>query len=172
VISVALSGFTALTLTPAMCAIMLKHTQPPQRGPFAWFNRQFDRLTLAFGNTVVLMIKRKIIAFLLLAVMLWGLVHLFRTTPTAFVPNEDQGYVMAQIVMPDAASMDRTVETSDQVDALFAKNPAVENRTAINGYSFIDSQYKPNVGSFFITFKPFDERYANKETASKQSYEA
>ncbi|MGE5217914.1 MAG: efflux RND transporter permease subunit [Chloroflexota bacterium] len=172
VISVALSGFVALTLTPAMCAVMLKHTQPPQRGPFAWFNRQFDRFTLAFGNTVVAMIKRKVIAFVVLAVMIWGLVHLFRTTPTAFVPNEDQGYVMAQIVMPDAASLDRTVETSDQVDALFAKNPAVRYRSAINGYSFIDSQYKPNVASFFVTFKDFEERYANKETASKESSEA
>jgi multidrug efflux pump len=172
VISVALSGFVALTLTPAMCAIMLKHTQPPQRGPFAWFNRQFDRFTLGFGAAVVWMIKRKIIAFIVLAVMMWGLVHLFRTTPTAFVPNEDQGYVMAQIVMPDAASLDRTVETTNQVDALFAKNPAVQNRTAINGYSFIDSQYKPNVGSFFVTFKDFKERYDNKERASKENYEA
>jgi len=172
VISVALSGFVALTLTPAMCAVMLKHTQPPQRGPFAWFNRQFDRFTLAFGDMVVLMIKRKIIAFVVLAVMMWGLVHLFRTIPTAFVPNEDQGYVMAQIVMPDAASLDRTVETSGQVDALFAKNPAVEHRTAINGYSFIDSQYKPNVASFFVTFKDFKERYDNKERASKENYEA
>src|SRR4029077_1348598 len=172
VISVALSGFVALTLTPAMCAVLLKHTQPAQRGPFAWFNRQFDRFTLGFGAAVVWMIKRKIIAFIVLAVMMWGLVHLFRTIPTAFVPNEDQGYVMAQIVMPDAASLDRTVETSGQVDALFAKNPAVQNRTAINGYSFIDSQYKPNVGSFFVTFKDFKERYDNKERASKENYEA
>src|SRR5499425_1800771 len=172
VISVALSGFVALTLTPAMCAVMLKHTQRPQRGPFAWFNRQFDRFTLAFGDLVVLMIKRKLIAFVALGVMIWALVHLFRTTPTAFVPNEDQGYVMSQIIMPDAASLDRTVETTNQVDAPFAKNPAVQYRTAINGYSFIDSQYKPDVGSFFITFKPFDERYADSETASKQSSDA
>ena len=118
------------------------------------------------------MIKRKIIALIVLAVMMWGLVHLFRILPTAFVPNEDQGYVMAQIIMPDAASLDRTVETTNQVDALFAKNPAVENRTAINGYSFIDAQYKPNVGSFFVTFKDFKERFANSETASKQNYQA
>ena len=172
VISVALSGFIALTLTPAMCAILLKHTPPPQRGPFAWFNRQFDRFTLGFGNMVVMMIKRRVIAFILLAVMIWGLVYLFRTIPTSFVPNEDQGYVMSQIIMPDAASLDRTVETSNQIDALFAKNPAVENRSAINGYSFIDSQYKPNVASFFVTFKSFKERYASKEKASKENYEA
>jgi multidrug efflux pump len=172
VISVALSGFTALTLTPAMCSIMLKHTQPPQRGPFAWFNRQFDRFTLAFGAAVVLMIRRMVIAFVLLAVMMWGLVHLFRTTPTSFVPSEDQGYVMGQIMMPDAASLERTVETSSQVDALFAKNPAVETRTAINGYSLIDSQYKPNAATFFVTLKDFAERYSSRERARKESYEA
>ena len=108
VISVALSGFIALTLTPAMCGLMLKHSKPPQKGPFAWFNRQFDRFTLAFGDAVVFMIKRMSVAFVILAFLIWGLVHLFRTTPTSFVPNEDQGYLMAQIIMPDAASLIRT----------------------------------------------------------------
>ena len=72
VISVALSGFVALTLTPAMCGLMLKHTTPPQRGLFAWFNRQFDRFTLAFGDAVVFMIKRMGVAFVLLAVLIVG----------------------------------------------------------------------------------------------------
>ena len=102
---------------------MLKHSPPPQRGPFAWFNRQFDRFTLAFGDAVVFMIKRMSVAFVLLAVLIWGLVHLFRTIPTSFVPNEDQGYLMAPIVMPDAASLDRTSSTTEPVDKLFAKNP-------------------------------------------------
>ena len=66
VISVALSGFVALTLTPAMCGLLLKHPRP-RRGPFAWFNRQFDRFTLAFGDAVVLMIKRMSVAFVVLA---------------------------------------------------------------------------------------------------------
>ncbi|MGO9374156.1 MAG: efflux RND transporter permease subunit [Syntrophobacteraceae bacterium] len=172
VISVALSGFVALTLTPAMCGVMLKHSNPPQKGPFAWFNRLFDRFTLAFGDAVVFMIKRMTVAFLILAVLIWGLVHLFRTTPTAFVPNEDQGYVMAQIVMPDAASLNRTSETSSLVDELFASNPAVDNRTIINGYSLIDSQYKTNVSTFFVTLKDFKERYSSSERARKESAEA
>ena len=67
VISVALSGFVALTLTPAMCGFMLKHSAPPQKGPFAWFNRMFDRFTLKFGDAVVLMIKRMGVAFVILA---------------------------------------------------------------------------------------------------------
>ncbi len=169
VISVSLSGFIALTLTPAMCGIMLKHSKPPQKGPFAWFNRLFDRFTLAFGDAVVLMIKRMTVAFVLLAFMLWGLVHLFRTTPTSFVPNEDQGYLMAQIIMPDAASLNRTSETSSLVDQLFAANPAVANRTIVNGYSIIDSQYKPNVCTLFVTLKDFKDRYSSSERARKES---
>jgi len=172
VISVALSGFVALTLTPAMCGLMLKHSSPPKRGPFAWFNRLFDRFTLAFGSAVVFMIKRMVIAFLVLAVLIWGLVHLFRTTPTSFVPNEDQGYLMGLVVMPDAASLNRTVWTSTQVDGLFAKDPAVDNRTVINGYSLIDGQYKSNVATFFVTLKDFKERYASIERARKENARA
>jgi multidrug efflux pump len=172
VISVALSGFVALTLTPAMCGLMLKHSAPRTRGFFGWFNRQFDRFTLAFGDAVVLMIKRMAVAFVLLAAMIWGLVHLFRTTPTSFVPNEDQGYLIAMIMMPDAASLKRTSQTSSVVDELFSKNPAVAIRTLINGYSLIDSQFKPNVATLFVTLKDFKERYSTSERAGKESADA
>jgi multidrug efflux pump len=172
VISVALSGFTALTLTPAMCAVILKHAGLPTRGPFAWFNRQFDKLTLAFGEAVVFMIRRMLPAFAILAVLIWALVHIFRTTPTAFVPNEDQGYVMTAVFMPDAASLRRTAQTTDQVDELFKKNPAVKDRTIINGYSLLDAQYKANVATFFVTLKDFKERYDSKESARTQAVEA
>jgi multidrug efflux pump len=172
VISVALSGFVALTLTPAMCGLMLKHSAPAKRGPFAWFNRMFDRFTLAFGNAVVFMIKRMAVAFVILAVLIGALVHLFRSTPTSFVPNEDQGYFMGMVMMPDAASLKSTVQTSAQVDALFGKNPAVANRSAINGFSLIDGQYKSNVATFFVTLKDFEERYASIERARKENARA
>jgi multidrug efflux pump len=169
VISVSLSGFVALTLTPAMCGILLKHSKPPQKGPFAWFNRLFDRFTLAFGDAVVLMIKRMSVAFVLLAFLIWGLVHLFKTIPMSFVPNEDQGYLMAQIMMPDAASLNRTSQTSDTVDAIFASEPAVVYRTAVNGYSIIDGQYKSNVATFFATLKDFKDRYSSSEKAATEN---
>ncbi len=179
VISVTISGFVALTLSPAMCGVLLKHSTPSQRGVFgwinrffAWFNRGFHRFTLGFGDAVVLMIKRMSIAFILLAFLIYALLHLFRTTPTAFVPNEDQGYVMGQLIMPDAASLNRTVETSSRIDGLFAKSPAVAERTVVNGYSLLDGQYKPNVSTFFVTFKDFKERYGSKETARKENAQA
>jgi multidrug efflux pump len=179
VISVAISGFVALTLSPAMCGLLLKHSTPKQTGImgyvnrfFAWFNRGFARFTTGFGDLVVLMIKRVTIAFIILAFLIYALVHLFKIIPTAFVPNEDQGYMMGQLVMPDSASLNRTVETSRRIDEFYAKNEAVANRTIINGYSIIDAQYKPNVATFFVTFKDFEERYKSKEKAKKESAEA
>ncbi len=176
VISVALSGFVALTLTPAMCALLLKHTTPPQKGIFAyfnrffdWFNHGFDRFTVGFGEAVVLMIKKMTVAFGILAVLIGILVYLFYAIPTSFVPNEDQGYLMAALIMPDAASLNRTSQTADKIDKIFAKQSAVADRTIVNGYSLLDSQYKANASTFFITLKDFKERYSSISRAKKEN---
>ncbi len=169
-LSVGISGFVALTLTPAMAGILLKHTAPPTRGFFAWFNRFFDRLSKSYGRGVQLIIKRMFVAGVLLAVMLGAIVGIFRIIPGAFVPNEDQGYVLGQLIMPDAATLGRTTETAAKIDELFAQNPAVEYRTTVNGYSLIDSQYKSNVATFFMTFKDFKDRFSSSERASKENY--
>jgi multidrug efflux pump len=172
VVSVAVSGFTALTLTPAMCAVLLRHSSPPQRGPFAWFNRQVDRVTGAFGHAVTLIIKRMAIALVLLAGFLYSIFHLFTTLPTSFVPNEDQGYAFALIIMPDAASLDRTAAVAERVDAMLAKIPGVERRSAVSGYSLLDSGFKQNAATFFITFRDFEARYATLATAKAENARA
>ncbi len=172
VISVMVSGFVALTLTPAMCARMLRYNPPPTRGFFAWFNRQVDRVTRLFGHAVELVIRRAVIALVLLAGFLWGIWHLFSLLPTSFVPNEDQGYVMAVILMPQSASIDRTQAVADQVDAILAETPGVGVRTMITGYSIIDTGYKPNVGSFFVSLRDFEERYANPARARTENARA
>ena len=172
VISVAVSGFVALTLTPAMCGVILKHTAPPQKGFFAWFNRRVDDITRGFGHAVTFVIKRMAVAFLVLAVLIWTIVHLFEVLPVSFVPNEDQGYVMAAIIMPDAASLDRTKAVTERVDDIFSKIPGVENRTQLAGYSLLDSGFKTNAGTFFVTLKPFDERYDSIEKAKAENARA
>lgn len=172
VISVTISGFVALTLTPAMCGVLLKHREPPQRGPFAWFNRVFARLTKTYGNWVAVIIRRMVIALGLFAAMFIIIIELFKIIPTSFVPNEDQGYVLAQVIMPDSASLERTVETTNRIDKIFASNPAIVNRTIVNGYSLIDSQYQPNMATFFVTLTDFKKRYASIETALKENSRA
>jgi multidrug efflux pump len=172
VVSVAVSGFVALTLTPAMAALMLKHNPPPQRGFFAWFNRQVDAVTRGFGHAVELVIKRAVVALVLFAVFLWSIWHLFTVLPSSFVPNEDQGYVMAAIIMPEAASLDRTQAVAEKVDAIFARTPGVETRAMITGYSLLDSGFKTNAGAFFVTLTDFKQRYDSTDTAKAQNARA
>lgn len=172
VISVFISGFVALTLTPAMCAVMLKHAKPAERGFFAWFNRGFFSLTKAYGRSVIFVIKRMLIAFIVFAAIAVAIVYFFKTIPTSFVPNEDQGYVLAQLILPDAASLDRTIETSAQIEKFFAANPAVNNRTVINGFSLIDGQYQPNMATLFVTLQDFKKRYASLASAQKENAKA
>jgi multidrug efflux pump len=147
-----------LTLTTAMCALLLKKQELATTGFFGWFNRQMQKLTDAYGRLVMLTIRRAGIALLLLVAFIGAIVALFRTTPTSFVPLEDQGYVLAAIVMPDSASLDRTVKVGDEVDRLFAQTPGVLNRSVINGYSLIDQGFKTNASTLFITLKDFEER--------------
>ncbi len=172
VISVSVSGFVALTVTPAMCAALLKHSPPPTRGPFAWFNRQVDRVTQAFGVAVTYVIKFAVVALVLLAVFLYSIFHLFKVLPTSFVPNEDQGYAFAAIIMPQAASLSRTQEIAAKADSIFKGLPGVETRTVVSGYSLLDSGFKTNAATIFVTFKDFDERYKNVDTARQQNVRA
>jgi multidrug efflux pump len=169
VISVSVSGFIALTLTPAMCAMMLNHSPPPQRGFFAWFNRQIDAVTRGFGYAVEWVIARAAVALVLLVVFLVGIWQLFRILPTSFVPLEDQGYAFAAIIMPEAASLDRTQAVADKADAIFKDIPGVQTRAMVTGYSLLDSGYKTNAGTFFVTFKDFEERYKSLATAKEQN---
>ncbi len=172
VISVSVSGFIALTVTPAMCAALLRHSPPPTRGPFAWFNRQVDRVTEAFGTAVTYVIKFALIALVLLGVFLFSIYHLFKILPTSFVPNEDQGYAFAAIIMPQAASLARTQEIANKADAIFKDIPGVQTRTVVTGYSLLDSGFKTNAGTIFVTFSDFDKRYENIDTAKKENARA
>ena len=172
VVSVSISGFLALTLTPSLAALILKKNPRPKRGFFAWFNRKVDSTTVGFGHAVEFVIKRSGIALCLLVFFLWSIYHLFSIIPTGFVPNEDQGYVMAAIVMPEASSMGRTQAVAEKVDAAFEKIPGVETRSMITGYSLLDSGFKTNAGAFFVTLTDFKERYSSAAMAKKENARA
>lgn len=169
VISVTLSGLVALTLTPALCGIMLKHRKPPQKGLFHWFNDFFARATKSYGRGVEKVVKHGTISICLFLVMIGFTVYLFNSTPTSFVPNEDQGYLLGQLFMPDSASLNRTEEAANAVDKIFEKIPGVTYRTIINGYSLIDSQYKSNACTFFVKLDDFDKRYSSIKVAEKEN---
>jgi multidrug efflux pump len=173
VISVCISGIVALTLTPAMCGVMLKeHGQLHSRGFFGWFNRMFERTTYAYGRSLVGIVKYMFIALVVFFGMAAAIIYLFKTIPTSFVPNEDQGYVLAQLILPDSTSLDKTIEATEQIDKFLADNPAVLYRTTVNGFSLLDSQYQTNMATFFIKLKDFKERYATWESTLKENSKA
>ena len=135
---------------PAAAARLLRLVQPAGRPRDAGVRRRRDLRDQADGDRAGAARR-----------FLYAIWHLFHILPTSFVPNEDQGYAMAAIIMPQAASLDRTQEIAEQADAIFKGIPGVATRTVITGYSLLDSGFKTNAGTFFVTFTDFDERYKN-----------
>ncbi|MGF6602057.1 multidrug efflux pump [Paraburkholderia sp. GAS448] len=158
-ISVVFSGLVALTLSPALAGILLKPGHHEKKGFFKWFDGWFERMTNSYSNMVQLVIKRFVVALLLFAGMIALAVVMMRSVPTSFLPPEDQGYLLGAVIMPDAASLDRTGAVSQHVIDYFSKQDGVSSVTTIDGFSLLDSQNKNNSATFFIGLKGFDERY-------------
>jgi multidrug efflux pump len=170
-ISVVFSGLVALTLSPALAALLLKPGHHEKKGFFRWFDNAFARMTSGYTRMVKLVIKRFAVGLLLFAGMVVLAVFMMKTVPSSFLPEEDQGYLLGAIIMPDAASLDRTGGVSQHVTDYFMKQAAVSSVTVVDGYSLLDSQNKNNAGTFFIGFKSFDERYkfANIKTQNAKA---
>ncbi len=170
-ISVVLSGVVALTLSPALAGLLLKSAHREKKGFFRWFDTVFARMTAGYVTAVRWVIRRFVIALLLFAGMIALSVVMMNTIPRAFLPPEDQGYLLGAIMTPDAASLDRTGDVSRQVTDYFMKQDAVANIVTVDGYSLLDSQTKNNAGTFFVGLKGFDERYkfANIKTQNARA---
>ncbi|RKP43605.1 efflux RND transporter permease subunit [Trinickia fusca] len=158
-ISVVISGVVALTLSPALAALLLKSTHHEKKGFFLWFDKVLARMTVSYTRAVRFVIKRFVPALLLFAGMIVLAVMMLKTIPGAFLPPEDQGYLLGAVIMPDAASLDRTSDVGRRVTDYFMKQEAVSSVVMVNGYSLLDSQNKNNAGTFFVGMKGFDERY-------------
>ncbi len=132
-ISVVFSGLVALTLSPALAALLLKPGHHEKKGFFRWFDNAFGRMTASYTRAVKLVIKRFVVALLLFAGMIALAVVMMRSIPTSFLPPEDQGYLLGAVIMPDAASLDRTGEVTQHVTDYFMKQAAVSSVTVIDG---------------------------------------
>jgi multidrug efflux pump len=159
VVSILFSAFLALSLTPALCATFLKpikHGHHEKRGPGGWFNRKFDRLTSGYSSVVTGMARRAGRMMAVYLALVVGLGYLFISLPTAFVPNEDQGYLVVDIQAPPEASANRTRASVERIEALFREEPAVANIVVIQGFSF--SGNGANAAIAFVTLKDWAER--------------
>lgn len=171
-ISVVISGVVALTLSPALAALLLKPQHGKKNAFFRWFERSLERVTQSYSRSVAFMIKRFILALLLFAGMIGLIALMAQRIPSAFLPPEDQGYLLGAVILPDAASLDRTAEVGTVASDFFMNEDAVEGVAIVNGYSLLDGQNKNNSAAFFVGFKDFEGRYKDSGTTAQQSASA
>ena len=164
-ISVVFSGIVALTLSPALAAILIKPGHGEKHGFFKWFENTLERATNGYVAGSRWIMHHTLVAFGAFAAVVACAVWLFSVWPGAFVPEEDQGYLFVPYMLPDAASLDRTEAVGERAAAFLMKNPAVENVTQFDGYSLIDQQMKTNRGLLFVSLKDFEERKSEELSA-------
>ncbi len=172
-VSTVISALNSLTLSPALCALLLRHKEAPEEGAarprrfwllrpldafFRGFNYVFDRLASFYGATVARLIRMAFVMLLLYGGLLYGAGWIFKKVPTGFIPTQDMGYFLVVIQLPDGASFDRTDAVTRRIDEIARAMPGVDHTFAIVGYSSVLQANQSNVGAAFIIPKPFADR--------------
>lgn len=157
-ISVAISGIVALTLTPALCVLILKNEHKNPGKFFQWFNDWFERFTHHYTDGVRFLLKRAGLGIGLFLGMVAITASLWQITPGALVPDEDQGFYIAAVILPDGATLKRTDSVVNEVVKQIQSNPANENVIAFTGFDFLGGGYKNNAATIFVTQKHWDDR--------------
>jgi HAE1 family hydrophobic/amphiphilic exporter-1 len=169
-ISVILSAFNALSLSPALSSLLLR-PRKKARGPLGWFygrfNQVFGSATHGYVNWSRLAIRKAVLSFALLAVLAVGAGLFGSRLPSAFLPEEDQGYVYVALQLPDAASLERTDQVCREIEDFLSKTPGVQYTTSVVGFSLLSIVYDTYHAFFFVTFKPWSER-----TKPEEQYDA
>jgi multidrug efflux pump len=153
-----ISGIMALTLSPALAAIIIKAHHGEKKGFFRWFENGFERLRLGYVSGVGRVIKVWPISLLVFGAAIGAILLMFRILPSSFVPDEDQGYFFVVAQAPDTASLDVVGTLTDRVEKIIAADPAIQDVATVNGYSLIDGQFTNNAAVLFASLKPFEER--------------
>jgi hydrophobe/amphiphile efflux-1 (HAE1) family protein len=153
-----LSAINALTLSPALCGVLLSPHHGPRRGIIGYVMRSIDWVRDGYGAIVARLVRFSIIGLVMVAVAGAGTFGLSRITPTGFLPEDDQGAIFVIVQLPGGASVGRTSEVMRQAEEIVKKDPAVADYTSVIGLNFIDSYSQPNAGFMVVTFKPFEER--------------
>ncbi|TMH66649.1 MAG: hydrophobe/amphiphile efflux-1 family RND transporter, partial [Betaproteobacteria bacterium] len=157
-IAVVISGLIALTLTPALCVLILKreHHQPGRF--FRAFNTLFEHVRGGYTGGVAWMLRRGLIGALLFLGMVAIAIYLWRATPGSLVPDEDQGYYISAVILPDGSTLERTFKVVNQVEQAIRSNSANADIIAFTGFDFIGGGFRNNAATIFVTQKHWDER--------------
>ena len=157
-VSMFLSAINALTLSPALCGVLLRPQHGPRRGVMGFVMRSIDRVRDAYGDAVARIVRLSVIGLVVVAVCGFGIVGLTKITPTGFLPEDDQGALFVVAQLPGGASVERTSEVIRQAEAIVKEEPAVADYTSAIGLNFIDNYSQSNAAFMVLSFKPFDER--------------
>lgn len=170
-VSVIISAFVALSLTPALCTLMLKHSEDEKAKKgllgkfFASFNNGFRKVNASYTRGVSMWIRKTPVVLIMLLVMFVGLFFLFKAKPTGFIPTEDEGRLYVTYEMPEAASTTRSIAMLDQISDSLQTIPEISVVGGLAGFNIISFSNKPNVGTMFIMLKPWDERKGDAHNA-------
>ncbi len=165
--SILFSAFLALSLTPALCATLLKPVEAGHHhakgGFFGWFNRGFTRTAKGYESVIARMLKRAARYLVVYAAIIAAVVVMFNRLPTSFLPNEDQGNILVNVQLPPGATQNRTLEVMKQVEGYMLKQPEVKAMTSVMGFSFSGSGQ--NAALNFVTLKDWSEREGASQSA-------
>ncbi|MGA4319633.1 efflux RND transporter permease subunit [Ectopseudomonas hydrolytica] len=170
-VSVVISGIVALTLSPALCALLLKPGHHEPVAPFRAFNRFFDKATEGYGAGVRFFLKRSLVGLLLFGGMIALIMLLFARVPGSLVPDEDQGYVINAYYLPPAASLNRTEALSSAVSQQLMEHPAVEDVVTFAGFDVLTFGVRSNAGVSFVPLKDWSERRTPELDARNLTHE-
>ncbi|MFA5555159.1 MAG: multidrug efflux RND transporter permease subunit [Phycisphaerae bacterium] len=154
------STINALTLSPALCGMLLRPTRQKQIKVFTLFNRMFDKTTNGYTKIVHRLVRKTALVMIIFAILIGVLVFTFSRVPGGFIPSEDEGYIFVNAVLPDGSSLERTQDVMEQVGAILKTTPGVQDYITIGGYSLIDSMITSNAGAVFVILQPWDQRQA------------
>jgi hydrophobe/amphiphile efflux-1 (HAE1) family protein len=157
-VSMVISAINALTLSPALCAVLLKPAHGPKRGILGYVLRGIDKARGGYAFVVGKLVRVAVLGLVVLAVVIAGTGWLFKLTPTGFLPAEDQGAVFGEVQLPEGASVNRSDAVTRRVEEIVRNTPGVEHVTSVVGYSLLDGLAKSNSALLVITLKPFEER--------------
>ncbi|RZU46751.1 HAE1 family hydrophobic/amphiphilic exporter-1/multidrug efflux pump [Fluviicoccus keumensis] len=157
-IAVVLSGMVALTLTPSLCVLILKNEHKQTARFFLWFNDWFHRITHRYLGGVKFLLKRSFLSVFLFGGMIAITAGLWNKTPGSLVPDEDQGFYIAAVFLPDGASLERTGKIVNQVVDIIKSNPNNKDVVAFTGLDFLGGGFKNSAATLFVTQKDWSER--------------
>ncbi|MGA2997965.1 efflux RND transporter permease subunit [Bradyrhizobium sp.] len=157
-VSMFLSAINALTLSPALCGVLLRPHHGPRRGPIGWVMRSIDKVRDAYGAAIARIVRFSVIGLVMVVAAMAGIVFFNRFIPTGFLPEDDQGTLFVVVQLPGGASVARTSDVVQQAEEILKKEKSVADFISVVGLNFIDNFSQSNAAFMVVTLKPFEER--------------